>query len=111
MRVIGVDTNLFNKDQNKIFKFLTPESLKDTVMQMYCTSLELKRGLEQGADLSVLTAFKHTLPHAKLLYDIGARILSAADVTRAMLADLKSIQGGLVFNATQVASLQNETSE
>jgi len=29
-------------------------------MQMYCTSLEPKRGLGQGADLSVLSAIKHT---------------------------------------------------
>ena len=49
--------------------------------------------------------------HAHTLHDINVRILSAADVTRAMLADFNSVQGGLVFDATQVASLQNETSE
>ena len=112
MRVIGVDTKKLTKTKAVLLvKFLTPQSLKDTVMQMYCTSLEPKRGLGQGADLSVLTAFKHTLPHAKSLYDIGVRILSPSEVTRAMLADFNSVKGGLVFDATQVDSLQNETSE
>ena len=30
-------------------------------MQMYCTRLEPKRGLGQGADLGVLTAITHSL--------------------------------------------------
>jgi len=66
-------------------------------MQMYCSSLELKRGLGQGADLGVLTALKHTLPHAKSLHDIqvGVRKLSATAVTRAMIADFNSLQAGL----------------
>jgi len=80
-------------------------------MQMYCTSLEPKRGLGQGADLSILTAIKYTIPHAKSLHDIGVRAMSAADVTRAMLADFNSLKGGSVFDATQVDSLCNETSE
>ena len=37
--------------------------------------------------------------------------MSAADVTRAMLADLNSLKGGPVFDATQVDSFCNETSE
>jgi len=62
---------------------------------MYCTSLEPKRGLGQGANLSILTAIKYTLPQAKSLYDIGVRVMSAADITRAMLADFNSMKGGL----------------
>ena len=37
--------------------------------------------------------------------------MSAADVTRAMPADLNSLKGGSVFDATQVDSRDNETSE
>jgi len=63
---------------------------------MYCTSLEPKRGLGQGADFSVLAAINYAIPHAKSLHDIGVRAMSAADVTRAMLADLNSLKGGSV---------------
>jgi len=80
-------------------------------MQMYCTSLEPKRGLGQGADFSVLAAINYAIPHAKSLHDIGVPAMSAADVTRAMLADLNSLKGGSVFDATQVDSFCNETSE
>ena len=62
MRVVGVDALKVTKSKAVIIvKFLSPQSLRDTTMQMYCTSLEPKRGLGQGADLSVLTAIKHTL--------------------------------------------------
>ena len=37
--------------------------------------------------------------------------MSDADITRAMLADFDSMKGGTVFDATQVDSLDNETSE
>ena len=80
-------------------------------MQMYCTSLEPKRGLGHGADLSILTAIKYTLPQAKSLYDNGVRVMSDADITRAMLADFDSMKGGSVFDATEVDSLDNEISE
>jgi len=112
MRVIGVDTKKMTKTKAVlIVKFLTPHSLKDSIIQMYCTSLEPKRGLGQGADLSILTAIKYTPPQAKSLYDIGVRVMSAADIKRAMLADFNSMKGGSVFDATQVDSLDNETSE
>jgi len=112
MRVIGVDTKKLTKTKAVlIVKFLTPQSLKDSTMKMYCTSLEPKRGLGQGADLSILTAIKYTLPQAKSLHDIGVRVMSAVDTTRAMLADFNSMKGGFVFDATQVDSLVNETSE
>ena len=78
-------------------------------MQMYCTSLEPKRGLGQGADLSILTAINHTLSQAKSLYDIGVRVMSDADITKAMFADFNSMKGGSVFVATQVDSLDNES--
>jgi len=112
MRVIGVGTKKLTKTKEVlIVKFLTPQSLKDSTMQMYCTSLEPKRGFGQGVDLSILTAKQYTLPLANLLYDIGVRLMSDADITRAMLADFDSMKGGTVFDATQVDSLDNETSE
>ena len=43
----------------------------------------------------------------KSLYDIGVRVMSAADITRAMLADFDSVKGGSVFDATQVRSFDN----
>jgi len=71
MCVIGVDTKKLTKTKAVLLvKFLTPQSLKDSTMQIYCTNLEPKRGLGQRADLSILTAVKYTLPQAKSLYDI-----------------------------------------
>ena len=37
--------------------------------------------------------------------------MSDANITRAMLADFDSIKGGTIFDATQVDSFDNETSE
>jgi len=76
VRVIGVDTKKLTKTKAVlIVKFLSPQSLKDSIMQMYCTGLKPKRGLGQGADLSILTAIKYTLSQAKSLYDIGVRVM------------------------------------
>jgi len=94
-----------------IIQDLSPQSLKDTTTQIYCTSLEPNRGLGQGADLSVLTAIKHTRPHAKSLRDIAVRKLYATDVTRAMIADFNSLQVGLIFDASHVTPGVNETSK
>jgi len=113
MRVVGVDALKLTKSKAVLIaKFLSPQSLRDTIMQMYCTSLEPKRGLGQGADLSHGTHCHQTYtPHAKSLHDIGVRQLSASDVTRAMIADFNSLQAGLIFNASHVTPGDNETSE
>jgi len=67
MRVVGVDGLKLTKSKAVLLvKILSPQSLRDTSMQMYSTSLEPKRGLGQGADLSVLTAIKYTLPMLNL---------------------------------------------
>ena len=63
-------------------KFLLPASLKDTEMQLFCTSMEPKTQLGQGADLTLLTAICKTHPHAKTLHDIGVRTMSDADTAR-----------------------------
>jgi len=65
MRVVGVDALKLTRSKAVLIVkswFLSPQSLRDTTMEMHCKSLEPKRGLGQGADLSVLTAIKHTLP-------------------------------------------------
>ena len=55
MHVIGVHTKKLTKTKaGLIVKFLTPQSLKIFTMQMYCTSLEPKCGLGQGADVLTL---------------------------------------------------------
>jgi hypothetical protein len=64
-------------------------------MQMCCTSIDPKRSLGEGADLRILTAIKYTLPHAKSLHNIVVRIMSVANVTRAIFADFNSMKGGL----------------
>jgi len=99
MCVIGVDTNKLTETKvGLIVKFLTPQSLKDSTMQMYCTSHEPKRGLGQVADLSILTAVKYIHLQAKSSYDIEVCVMSTADITRAMLADFNrdSVKGGSV---------------
>jgi len=112
MRVIGVNTKRLTKAKAVlIVKNLTPQSLKDSTMQMY-TSIEPRHGLGQGADLSILSAIKYTLTHAKSLHDVGLRVMSAADITRAMLSDFNSMKGGgPVCDATQVDSRYNDTPE
>jgi len=96
MHIIGVDTKKLTK--TTAVEFLTPKSLNDYTMQIYCTSLEPKRGLSQGADLSILTAVKSTPPQAKSLYDIVFGVMPAVDITKAMLADFDSIKGGSVWH-------------
>ena len=92
MRVVGVNAMKLTKSKAVLnVKFWIPQSFKDTTKQRYCTGLELKRGLSQGTDLSVLAAIKHRLPHAKSQHDIGVRILSATAVARAMIADLNNL--------------------
>ena len=112
MRVIGVDAMKLTKTKAVlIVKFLTPQSLKDSTMQMCCTDLEPRRGLGQGAKLIIRTAIRYILPQAKSLYDIGVRVMSAAYITRAMLADFNNMKGESVFDATQVDFLDIETLE
>jgi len=106
MHIIGVDTKKWTETKAVlIVKFLTPQSLKDSTMQMYCTSLEPKRGLGQGADLSILIAIKYTPPQAKSLYGNGVRIMSDADITRAMLTDFNSIKGVLYLTSPKSTPL------
>jgi len=111
MRVIGVDAKWLTKTKAVLnVKFLTPKSIEDSNMQMYCISLEPKRGLGQGTDLSIITPIQYTHHQAKSLYNIEVRFMSAANITRALLAHFDSMKGGSVFDSTQVIFLDDETS-
>jgi len=145
MRVTGIQAKKISKHKAVlVVKFLAPASLKDTEIQLFCTSLEPNTRLGQGADLTLLTAIRKTHPHAKTLHDIGVRQMSDADTTRVLLAHsvlhdshkhgpdhrfraqrrvldssqtkkmlstLTSMGGGTFFDATQIDSVDDETSE
>jgi len=87
MRVTGIQAKKISKHKAVlVVKFLAPASLKDTEIQLFCTSLEHQTCLGQGADLTLLTAIRKTHPHARTLHDIGVRKKSDADTTRVLLA-------------------------
>jgi len=94
-----------------IVKFISPPSLKNVQMQMFCTSLEPKINQGQGADLSIMTALKLTNPGAKSLFDLGVRCKARSDTTRGMIAAFDSMLGGTFFDASQASSDDFETSE
>ena len=56
-----------------VVKFLSPPSLKDTEIQLLCTSLEPKIRMGQGGDLTLFIAIRKIHPPAKTLHDIGVR--------------------------------------
>ena len=61
MRVVAVKAKkISSKKAVLIVKFISPPSLKDVHMQLFCTSLGPKTKQGQGADLSILTALKIT---------------------------------------------------
>ena len=87
MRVTGIQAKKISKHKAVlVVKFLSPTSLKDTEIQLFCNNLEPKTRLGQGVDLTLLTAIRKTHPHAKTLHDIGVRTMSDADTTRVLLA-------------------------
>ena len=112
MRVVAVKAKkISSKKAVLIVKFISPPSLKDVHMQLFCTSLEPKTKQGQEADLSILTALKITKPGAKSLFDLGARSKPRSDITRNMIAAFDSMMGGTIFDASQASSDDLETSE
>ena len=86
MSVTGIQAKKISKQKAVlVVKFLSPASLKDTEMQLFCTSLEPKTQMGQGGDSTLLTAICKIHPHTKTLHDIGVRAMSGADTTRIML--------------------------
>ena len=94
MRVVGIKAKKISSTKAVfIVKFISPPSLKNVQMQMFCTSLEPKTNQGQGADLSMLTALKLTNPGAKSLFDLGIRCKPRSDTTRGMIAAFDSMLG------------------
>jgi len=55
MRVVGIKAKKISSTKAVlIVKFISPSSLKNVPMQMFCTSLEPKTNQGQGADLSIM---------------------------------------------------------
>jgi len=66
MRVVGAKTKKISSNKAiLIVKFISPPSLKNAQIQLFCTSLEPKTTQGQGADLSIMTALKITKLGAK----------------------------------------------
>ena len=129
MRVVGVKATPISKTKAVlIVKFLSPPSLKDKKIQLFCTSHEPMRSVGKGEDFSIMTAIKMTKPNAKSLYDLGVRAQSQDEVTqallatfevkrarskdtRALLAAFAETRGGSFFDTTNVIMNAEETSE
>ena len=111
MRVVKVKARkISSKKAVLIVKFISPPSLQDVHIQLFCTCLEPKTKQGQSADLSILTSVKITKPNAKSLFDFGARSKPHSDTTRNMTAAFNSILGGTIFEASQSSSDGLETS-
>jgi len=112
MRVFGIKAKKISLTKAfLIVKFISPPSLKNMQMQMFCTSVKpnIKQG--QGADLSIMTALTLTNPVAKSLFDLGVRCKPRSETTRGMIAAFDSMLGGTIFDASQASSEDFETSE
>ena len=74
MRVIAVKAQKISSQKAVlIVRFISPPSLRNVQMQLFCTSLEPNTKQGQGADLSILTALKITKSSANSLFDLGVR--------------------------------------
>jgi len=109
MCVIGIKAKKISSTKAVlIVKFISPPSLKNVQMQMFCTSLKPNTKQGQGADSSIMTALTLTNPAAKLLFDLGVRCKPRSETTRGLIA---TFVGGTIFDALQASSDDFETSE
>jgi len=112
MRVVGIKAKQISSTKAVLMvKFISPSSLKNVQMQMFCTSLEPKTNQGRSANLRIMTALKLTNPGAKSLFDLGVRCKPRSDTTRGMIAAFDSMLGGTFFDASQASSDDFETSE
>ena len=129
MRVVFVKATPISKTKAVlIVEFLSPPSLKNKKIQLFCTSHEPMRSVGKGEDFSIMTAIKMTKTNAKSLYDLGVRAQSQDEVTqallatfevkrarskdtRALLAAFAETLGGSFFDTTHVITNAEETSE
>jgi len=98
MRVIGIKAKKISSTKAVlIVKFISPPSLKNVQMQMFCTSLEPKTKQGQGADLSIMTALTLTNPGANSLFDPGVRCKPRSETTRGMIAAFDGMLGSTIL--------------
>jgi len=94
MHVVGVKAKKISfKKAVLIVKFISPPSLKNVQIHLFCTSLELKTKQGQGADLSIMTALKIIKLGAKSLFDLGVGCKPRSDTKRNMIAAFDSMMG------------------
>jgi len=102
MRVVGIKAKKVSSTKAVLFvKFISPTSLKNVQMQVFCASLEPKTNQGQGADLSIITALKLTNAGAKSLFDLGVRCKPCSDTIRGMIAAFDSMLGGTIFDTSR----------
>jgi len=112
MRVVGIKAKKISSTKAVLIeKFISPSSLKNVQMQMFCTSLEPKTKRGQDANLSIMTALTLTNPGAKSLCDLGVRCKPRSETTRGMITAFNSMLCGTLFDASQVSCDDFETSE
>jgi len=112
MRVVGVKAKKISSTKAAlIVKIISPPSLKNVQMQIFCTSLEPNTKQGQGANLSIMTALTLNKSGAKLLFDLGVRCKPRSETTCGMIAAFDSMLGGKIIDASQASSDDIETSE
>jgi len=112
MRVVRIKAKKISSTKAVlIVKFISPPSLKNVQMQIFCTSLEPNTEQGQSTDLSIMTTLTLTNPGAKSLFDLGVRCKPRSETTRGMIAAFDSMLGGTIFDASQASSDDFETSE
>jgi len=110
MRVVGIKARKISSTKAVlIVKFISPPSLKNVQMQMFCTSLKPNTKQGQGADLSIMSARTLTNQGAKSLFDLGVRCKPRSKTIRGMIAAFDSRLGGTIFEALQASSDDFET--
>jgi len=69
MRVVGIKARKISLTKAVlIVKFISPTSLKNVQMQLFCTSLKPNTKQGQGANLSIMSALTLTNPGAKITF-------------------------------------------
>jgi len=92
MRIVGIKAKKISLTKAVlIVKFISPSSLKNVQMQMFCTRLEPNTKQGQGANLSIMKTLTLTNPGAKSLFDFGVRCKPRSESTRGMIAAFDSM--------------------
>ena len=82
MRVVEVKAKkIALKKAVLIVKFISPSSLKNVQIRLFCTSVEPKTKQGQAADLSIMSAIKTTKLGAKSRFDLGVCCKPCSETT------------------------------